>query len=64
MKVEHMVCPLCSRMNGQHHHDGCPNGSAFGTMSIDYTEGWIAASNALMPPASRARVPSPGADTA
>lgn len=45
--VSYMVCPLCARMNGQQHHDGCPNDANY---SAHYHAGWVAARDALVPP--------------
>lgn len=50
MKVAHMVCSLCGRVNGQEHHDGCPNTL---NRAYDYLEGWIAARDALLEPLAR-----------
>ncbi len=47
-RVENMVCPLCASMHGKPHKDGCP--AALSQHNGEYTQGWIAARDALLPP--------------
>ena len=52
-RVEQMVCPLCARMLGQSHADGCPetmDAVEHREWARSYREGWIAARDALVPP--------------
>lgn len=46
-RVANMVCPLCARLHGQEHADGCPSTL---NRSYDYLEGWIEARDALLAP--------------
>lgn len=43
-----MVCPLCARLHGAAHADGCPGAVDWSRRT--YLDGWVSARDALVPP--------------